>query len=1436
MANSDYYSRVLIRSMKGWLLSLKLSEKLPKKNVNKIVEKIPDAKRLLQKLSLCIAKNSKDVEAIGTFVSAWEFLKYKQSFDEIIVTPTDRPNRVEGINIVCDKKKNSEKELVFTNIHSRYGHSKLSAFSTAASNRGIRNLYQGDDNWQKQIGKSSINIRQLIPIDSENVIVLADSCVGIANKYLKAIDWQIDIKDITLWSMTYYPDYNQDQDGLLAIGGEWHKNLDAIFTYRFDNKNHAHKKFHRVNNKLYLPSNWSSRTRFSQLQWDEKGNLWAVTGDRGELFCWENALAHIQDINSGSITAKHLASCGHTQHALVVTENHVLTGGDTGVLRAFNHSGQLLWANVYESSIRAITSTLLNSESDQKLCAAFATVTENGQLILCNENGIQQGYFRTSGHHHVNNMVSKIVGASKTQHHLIGMYSGETRLVEEVPQNWHPRDYLNVELYKPWEDITSSIQKVAENKKLCQQWCGLDDIEIAIKEPYRAIWAARQLIEKYRDYTNVIKLLKNERIKQRFDPVVKELQIGLLGLLGESLKELPDEFHKDIIELCRASRYYGFTKFILRVPKLDSNNNKQMELLGTLSNIAHKKILTGDVSVTAAILQRLRLQEKSGKPEDDLQYLLYRAIREIKVFERQVHIGYIESLFALLFKQADLDKKGILGVFFQIEHKYPRLIKLFKKRKETVNKFVTWLNLYSQTLFNEPDFLLWVNLAPELLKHQVNKQVIKNILKDPKIGREADRKLLQSYLNLFPNSNICGTHLDKDWSQYLELVKALRTGSSQINNHTISSEDAAQWFETHENLLNKDKIQPLLRSFEKLLFNEWLSELTQLRHVLVLPKPYSLIHEQSTISLSNEFKEVFQRFFQVMYEIGYEQDGIFCQAHHVLGCSGYLEPVVSLRGHQHSKQVKTHQESLLAELKIFATDEKLPNDADLVYKQCEKKPFLIIPLLGINPLWNESNNYLFNQADIPRDKYLATFVFIFSSTKDILEEQPDSRKTLLTILRQINQYITIERTKNQNKQYEILSRLEHHYFHNNHYDEQGLFLAAKDLTSASGGLLAMENTATNWLDVRISRGTENTYLTHTQFDTRDNQNPVTRCWSDSKLLSIPKLAQNNLYKKFYQLIDIDEDNLEPNTTNIKKWLDKSVDGSMLIAPIFKGSTNNKLVKVGILLLSSHKPKFFTTEKVAIVEQLLQKIHWVLETIKLREQQEYMQGLFLHEIRSVVIPIAQNVDFMSKSPQDKMPEQLMNVKRYADKAKDLVENYLSITGSFVDKNSTFKDTYRTISRFLDLNKTRIELSQQKVTIKTPNHKLWHDAHLVGIKSVYERVVRVLLDNALKYGGNHADINITVNKVGKMWQLTITNPGYMTKEENQLKFEAFKFSLDREPNKAPTGTHLGLAASKRVVEAYDGQLLVENYSEYGEKRVIATLLWPLALESEQGEHHE
>ncbi|MCU0641293.1 MAG: HAMP domain-containing histidine kinase [Candidatus Margulisbacteria bacterium] len=107
---------------------------------------------------------------------------------------------------------------------------------------------------------------------------------------------------------------------------------------------------------------------------------------------------------------------------------------------------------------------------------------------------------------------------------------------------------------------------------------------------------------------------------------------------------------------------------------------------------------------------------------------------------------------------------------------------------------------------------------------------------------------------------------------------------------------------------------------------------------------------------------------------------------------------------------------------------------------------------------------------------------------------------------------------------------------------------------------------------------------------------------------------------------------------------------------------------------------------------------------------------------------------------------------------------------------------------------------------------------------QHVLKVLLDNAVKFSPEKTEISIKVNRTSEGIQVAVTDQGIGITQENIVKlFDRF-YQAENHLTREHGGLGLGLAIAKRIVEAHGGRIWVESPGLGRGSRFIFTL--PLA----------
>lgn len=97
--------------------------------------------------------------------------------------------------------------------------------------------------------------------------------------------------------------------------------------------------------------------------------------------------------------------------------------------------------------------------------------------------------------------------------------------------------------------------------------------------------------------------------------------------------------------------------------------------------------------------------------------------------------------------------------------------------------------------------------------------------------------------------------------------------------------------------------------------------------------------------------------------------------------------------------------------------------------------------------------------------------------------------------------------------------------------------------------------------------------------------------------------------------------------------------------------------------------------------------------------------------------------------------------------------------------------------------------------------------------FEQILIILLDNAVKYSGEHKEIHISMSESFGQIEIAIQDFGEgMTKEERDKIFERF-YRIDKARSRAKGGSGLGLSIAKQLINSYKGTIHVDSVKGQG-----------------------
>ena len=200
----------------------------------------------------------------------------------------------------------------------------------------------------------------------------------------------------------------------------------------------------------------------------------------------------------------------------------------------------------------------------------------------------------------------------------------------------------------------------------------------------------------------------------------------------------------------------------------------------------------------------------------------------------------------------------------------------------------------------------------------------------------------------------------------------------------------------------------------------------------------------------------------------------------------------------------------------------------------------------------------------------------------------------------------------------------------------------------------------------------------------------------------------------------------------------------------------------------------------------------------------------HELKTPLTRLKFIVANMSLTKEDKQ-----SLDREINFLKDMISNML-----LSDKLSTpyIEDLEKEEIKLGDLIKSAYDMFYQL----EQKLKLYdYDETITLVVDPYKMslAIKNLIDNALKYGGSNQLIELTINNSDKELEIAVTDFGAgIAKEQiDEITKPLYRGRAAEEKNK--TGFGLGLAITKKIVEAHNGKLIIKSEIDKGTKFIVS-----------------
>ena len=235
-----------------------------------------------------------------------------------------------------------------------------------------------------------------------------------------------------------------------------------------------------------------------------------------------------------------------------------------------------------------------------------------------------------------------------------------------------------------------------------------------------------------------------------------------------------------------------------------------------------------------------------------------------------------------------------------------------------------------------------------------------------------------------------------------------------------------------------------------------------------------------------------------------------------------------------------------------------------------------------------------------------------------------------------------------------------------------------------------------------------------------------------------------------------------------------------------------------------------------VHQLAHSFNQMMEKLEtsFKQQQQFTSDVS-HELRTPMSVIMAQTEYTLEEERstEEYLEALNTIKRQGQRMTRLINDMLQFTR--LDSNSE-KITMETIDLSKMLNSICEDMALLRVNDISLNYSLIDNVFIEGNYDLMTMAITNLINNAYRYGKAKGNIWVALSQEDNKVEISIKDDGRgMANEELEKIFERFYKTDD---SRASTGTGLGLALVKSIIDFHKGSITVTSQLGVGTKFTI------------------
>jgi len=261
------------------------------------------------------------------------------------------------------------------------------------------------------------------------------------------------------------------------------------------------------------------------------------------------------------------------------------------------------------------------------------------------------------------------------------------------------------------------------------------------------------------------------------------------------------------------------------------------------------------------------------------------------------------------------------------------------------------------------------------------------------------------------------------------------------------------------------------------------------------------------------------------------------------------------------------------------------------------------------------------------------------------------------------------------------------------------------------------------------------------------------------------------------------------------------------------------------------PKPFTPDELRlIISRGLDRRKLVLETIALKREKEMLKEHFAavvsHELKSPLAAVQQNLylleDDLSESLNTAQKERIERMKTKINDLINLIHTWLRVITVDVNK---LKENFKEISIELVISKAIENVQPQAIRndIEIVTSLSNSPVLIIGDEGTLVEVLGNIIGNSIKFSRPGNKIKLITEEIEDNLEISISDNGIgISKEDLPYIFEDFYTGDSGQRIEKSSG--LGLAITKRIVEAHNGSITVSSELGQGSTFIIKLPIIP------------